>query len=258
MRRFQISKSQVILLNTDGHTDAMRKSRDCPPRSSEPPDTEDRTPSPDPPDVSAEKNKNWAEEAYNTLIEMGGRPTRQIRPVPPWIKVYLGGEHCYRDANPIERIFYDPRWSFTQGPQHSLTEAEYIQYHWIEESERCEEELRRWQDFHDTQRWRREHRPEFARDEDMERQRYPHDPHLTASLKKLKDWKEYQVYFQRRIDRCKKQMEALRQAVEALERGEDPQVVWSKLYTGSCYGRDMRELIERQLEAIAGEEKRLE
>ena len=92
----------------------------------------------------------------------------------------------------------------------------------------------------------------------MERQRYPHDPQLTASLKKLKDWKEYQVHFQRIINRCKKRMEALRQAVEALERKEDPQVAWSKVYTGSYYGKDMREIIERQLGIIAGEEKRLE
>ena len=251
----------MILLDTDGHTDAMRKSRDCPPRSSEPPDTEDRTPSPDPPDVAAEKNKNEAEEAYNTLIKMGGRSTGPIRLTPPWIKVYHDGELCYRYTGPVERLFYDPRWSFRPGPRHYLTEAEYIAGHWGKERIRCEEELRRWQDFRDSQQRARERDPEKAREEDMERQRYSHDPHLTASLNKLEDWKEYQGYFQRRINGCKKQMEALRRAVEALERGEDRQVVWSKVYKGPCRGRPsgyMRESIERHLECLAGEEKRLE
>lgn len=36
-------------------------------------------------------------------------------------------------------------------------------------------EQRRWQGCRDSQQWRREHRPDKAREEDVERQRYPRD-----------------------------------------------------------------------------------
>ena len=89
----------------------------------------------------------------------------------------------------------------------------------------------------------------------MERQRYPHDPHLTASLKKLKDWKEYQTYFQRRIDKCQKIIEEARRKVEAVERN-DPDV-----YKGTVPGRRGHQYwlddIERLREQLAPEEKRL-
>lgn len=80
---------------------------------------------------------------------------------------------------------------------------------------------------HLVQQWRREHGPEFAREEDMERQRYPQDPYLPASMKKLKDWKEYQLYFQRGIDRGKERIKEPRRAVEAIQR-RDPEVVANK------------------------------
>ncbi len=52
----------------------------------------------------------------------------------------------------------------------------------------------------------------------MERQRYQHDPQLTASLKKGTDWKEYEAYFQKGIDRLKRGMEGDRRAVKAIQR----------------------------------------
>lgn len=57
----------------------------------------------------------------------------------------------------------------------------------------------------------------------MKPRRYPQDPDLTTSLKKLRDWKEYQVYFQRGIDRLKERIEGARQAVEIIER-KNPEV----------------------------------
>lgn len=47
-----------------------------------------------------------------------------------------------------------------------------------------------------------------------------------SKLKNLKDWKEYQVYFQRGIDRLKGGMERDRRAVEAIQRN-DPEMNWS-------------------------------
>ncbi len=68
-----------------------------------------------------------------------------------------------------------------------------------------------------------QHRLNNARKDDMKPRRYPQDPDLTTSLKKLRDWKEYQVYFQRGIDRLKERIEGARQAVEIIER-KNPEV----------------------------------
>ena len=111
--------------------------------------------------------------------------------------------------------------------------------------------------FLDSQQRRRDHRPEFAREEDMERQRYPQDPDLTASLKKLKDWKEYQCYFQRWIDRCKQIIEGARRAVEAIQR-KDPEVVVNKGKVRGLDDEDWLRTIEEQREKLTAEEKRLE
>ncbi len=245
----------------DDDTDASRKFRNCPPRLSEPP-----TPPPDcsrslsqtpieDPEEELERYKVEAKQAYDTLIKMGGRPTRPIRSTPPWTKVPVGGEIWYRYAEQYEEIFYDGWYGYKPGPNNSLTEADFIRGHWRQERGRCNEELRRWQGFLDTQQRRREHHPEFAREEDMERQRYPQGPELTASLKKLKDWKEYQTYFQRWIDRLKRGMERARRAVEAIQR-TDPEVYVNK--RGRDDKREWLRTIERQREKLPAEEKRLE
>ena len=93
----------------------------------------------------------------------------------------------------------------------------------------------------------------------MERQRYPQDPHLTASLKKSKEWKEYYAYYQRGIDRLKKGMEGDRRAVEAIERN-GLGVDWSTglgKFRGSSH-ECWLDSIERRREKLAAEEKRLE
>ena len=137
-----------------------------------------------------------------------------------------------------------------------MTEADFIGGHWFQERGRCNEELRRWQDFLDTQQRRREHHPEFAREEDIERQRYPQDQELTASLKKLKDWKEYQGYFQRGIDRCKQIIEGARRAVDTIQR-KDPEVVVNSGKICEKTDEDWLRTIEKQREKLAAERKRL-
>lgn len=248
----------------DDHTDASRKFRKFSPRLSESPtpplDCSPRlseTPHEDP-EEELERYKFEAKQACDTLIQMGGRPTRPIRPTPPWTTVLVGGELWYRYAEQYEELFYDGYYGYKPDPNNSLTEADFVLGHWRQERGRCNEELRRWQDFLDTQQWRLEHRPEFASEEDMERQRYPQDPQLTASLKKLKDWKEYQAYFQRGIDRLKRGMEGDRRAVEAIQRN-DPEVDWS---TGlgkfhGLYVDAWLKSLERRRERLAPEEERL-
>ncbi len=241
----------------NNHTDALRKLRDCSLRLSEPTDSEDETPGPDPPEVRAEQSKVSAEEAYDTLIQMGGRPTGPIRPTPPREKVLVGGELWYSCAEQDKTLFYD--FVYGQKPSHGphLTHSGCIAEHWIEEKLRCQEELRRWQEFGNMQQRIREYRPDKAREEDTERQRYPQDPDLTASLKKRKDWKEYQAYFERIIDRIENVIEEARQAVEAIQR-KDPEVVVNK---GTVRGRgdeDWLRFIEGRRELLSAEEKRLE
>ena len=202
-----------------------------------------------------ERFKLEAKQAYDTLIQMGGRPTRPIRCNLNWKTVLFGGEKFYQETEEDEEVFYYG----TDKPRRAAhpTEASVIVSHWVAEKKRLDEELQRWQDFLDSQQRRREHHPEFAREEDMERQRYPQDPDLTASLKKLKNWKEYQAYFQKGIDRLKRGMEEARRAVEAIQR-KDPEVVVNK---GKVRGRsdeDWLDSIEEQREKLAAEEKRLE
>ena len=244
----------------DDHTDASRKFRNCPPRLSEPPTPPpdcsrslSQTPIEDDEEIT-ERCKLEAKRAYDTLIQMGGRPTRPFRYNLHWKTVLFEGEQWYKDAEDEPLFYYG-----TDKPSRGLssTEASSLAWQWAAEKKRHVEELRRWQDFLDSQQRRREHHPEFAREEDMERQRYPHDPQLTASLKTLKNWKEYQAYFQRGIDRLKRGMEGAQRAVEAIQR-TDTEVVVNK---GKVRGRsdeDWLDSIERQREKLAAEEKRLE
>ncbi len=246
----------------DNYINAMRKSRDCSPRLSKSPDPEDPWPEGYETPVQsneeiAEENKTEAKDNYNTLIQISGRPTRAIQFNPRWKKVLVAGELCYQDAEQVETLFYDSWHNSKRDCVIDWTKAGCIALHWAYEARQFGEELRRWQGFLDVQQWRREHRPEFAREEDMERQRYPQDPQLTASLKKLKDWKEYQVYFHRGIDRCKQRIEEARRAVDAIQR-KDPEVILNKGQMRGLDDEDWLRTIERKREWLAAEEKRLE
>ena len=245
------------------HTDGSKKIRHCSPRLSEPPTPPldcspslSETPVEDPVEI-LERYKLEAKQAYDTLTQMGGRPTRPIRYNLHWKTVLFGGEQFYQETEEDEELFYYGTAKPRRAPH--PTEVSVIVSHWVAEKMRLDEELQRWQDFLDSQQRRREHHPEFAREEDMEQQRYPHDPQLTASLKKLKNWKEYQAYFQRGIDRLKRGMEGDRRAVEAIQR-KDPEVDWST-GLGKFRGlddEDWLDSIERRREKLTAEEKRLE
>ena len=196
-----------------------------------------------------------ANRAYDTLTQMGGRPTRPIRCNLHWKTVVFGGEQFYQEIEEDEELFYYGIDKPRRAPR--PTEANVIVSHWVTEKMRVDEELQRWQDFLDSQQRRREHHPEFAKEEDMERWRYPHDPQLTASLKKLKNWKEYQAYFQKGIDRLKRGMEGARRAVETIQR-KAPEVVVNKGKVRGRSHKDWLRTIEEQREKLAAEKKRLE
>ncbi|KAL8795805.1 MAG: hypothetical protein Q9182_007479 [Xanthomendoza sp. 2 TL-2023] len=168
-----------------------------------------------------------AKEAVDALIQLGGRPTGPIRSNPRWKTNFFEGELCYEDVEKDETIFYDPWYGYEPSSKIALTEA------------------------------RREHRPEKAKEEEMERQRYPQDPDLTANLKKVKDWKEYQVYFQKAIDRRRGQMEWCQKAVDAIQR-DDPELVSNFEEVRRSGDEDWLDKIETHLDWIPAEEKRLE
>lgn len=243
------------------YTDALAQLRDCAPRMSGPPDSagSSRTPSPPSDDVTAEQRRIAAKEALDTLIQLGGRPTGPIQSNPRWRPVFLNGELCSPDAEQEGTMSYDLWYGSRPGRKPSLTEACWWKYHWRDEMFRCEKELRLWQRFRDDQQLLRELRPDRATEEETERQRYPQHPHLTASLKKLKDWKEYQGFIQRMIDNTSRRNNERRRAVEGTRCG-GPGSVWST--SGKrCQREDEYYLVEKIIDDLEWShvtEKRLE
>ena len=129
----------------DTHTDASRKFRNCLPRLSEPstppPDCSrslSQTPIEDDEEI-IEQCKLEAKRAYDTLIQMGGRPTRPIRCNLHLKTVLFGGEQFYQETEEDEELFYygttKPR------PAAYPTEVSVIVSHWVAEKMRLDEEL---------------------------------------------------------------------------------------------------------------------
>ena len=247
------------------YSDASRKHRDYRPRLSQSPQPGgigypvSGCPTPDQSDEErTEECKIEAKEAHDTLIQMGGRPTRPIEYNPRWKRVMFEGELCYQYAELKETLFHDEYHGHSKRDLNfTWTEAEFILGHWAAESSQFQEELRRWQVFRSYVATNPKHRHEFATQENMEHERYPHDPQLAASLKKLNDWKDYQALFQKSIDKSKQISERDRQAVEAIQR-KDPEVVANKGKVRGRYKEDWLRNIKRQDEWRAAEKKRLE
>ena len=248
------------------YSDASRKHRDCRPRLSQSPQPEGLgypvsgcpTPNQRSDEEWIEEWKIQAKEAHNTLIQLGGRPTRPIEFNPRWKRVMSEGELCYQYAELEETLFHNESHSHPKRHLNiSWTEAKFILGHWAAEGRQFQEELRRWQVFRSYMATNPKHRHEFATEEDMEHGRYPHDPQLAASLKKLNDWKDYQALFQKSIDKSKQISERDRQAVEAIQR-KDPEVVANKGKVRGRYKKDWLRNIEGQDEWRAAERKRLE
>lgn len=120
----------------DNHTDVWRKFRDCPSRMSKSPSPEkawswegDETPEPDPPKVVAQSNKNEAKEAHDTLIQMGGRTTGPMRPIPPWKRSIDLGDLSYEYAEEEETLLNSSWHGNDPDSAASSTEAGYIVGH---------------------------------------------------------------------------------------------------------------------------------
>ncbi len=126
------------------------------------------------PDDVMEENKVEAYQLYDTLIALGGRPSRQIREQPVWETTLVNGIVYYTDP-------HDRRLGG------SVEEEYYIHSHGDEEWTRCEEELERWQEFRVFQ----QRLVQLARREtdlDLETP----DQKLVETLTKISDWQDFQ------------------------------------------------------------------
>ena len=134
-----------------------------------------------------EKCELEARQLYNTLIEIGGRPSRSIRPP-----------------------------SNAWNPERT-DDLLHILRHWDNEYLQIEEELDLWKKFRNWQRQPRESQQE----NEMQRNAEPEqlDQWPSENLTKLNDWKDFQIFQQWRVKLAKDRLDAWERELE-LERQE--------------------------------------
>lgn len=76
-----------------------------------------------------ERCKLEIKRAYDTLIQMGERPTRPIRCNLYWKTVLFGGEQFYQDTGEDEKLFYYGTAEPRRAPH--PTETDVILSHWV-------------------------------------------------------------------------------------------------------------------------------
>ena len=89
-----------------------------------------------------ERYRFEANRAYDTLTQIGGRPTRPIRCNLHWKTVLFRGEQFYQETEEDEELFYYGTDKPRRAPH--PTEASVIVSHWVAEKMRLDEELQRW------------------------------------------------------------------------------------------------------------------
>lgn len=144
-------------------TDALRNIRDCSRRSTSTASDEELT----------ERDKFNAKQAYDTLIQMGGKPTHRLRSQPIWKTTLVNGFLYWRDEELEE--------------DRCELEDNYIGSHWAHERIRFQEELRQWQRFRDFQQRARDGQQDKGTEDNPELQQHVQDQHLAACLTRLKD-----------------------------------------------------------------------
>ena len=125
--------------------------------------------------------RNCAYEDHEALIELGGRPTREVLEKPAWTTVKEKGGN--RNV------------TFHDYGNVALNRNLMIQ-HWSKESEYFDGELTRWKDFRTHQQIAANHgwlKIEFDPNAT--------DPRLANILVKLNDWREFQNYQQMEVSR---------------------------------------------------------
>ncbi len=124
-----------------------------------------------------------AYENHDTLVAMGGRPTRPVLEEPAGKAVYK------KDEGIIDII--DEHGKLTCTLEYDMSP---INYHWGEECVRFEEELDRWKEFQDYQR-RNSHLSPLKTAFDLA----DTDEPLQAILRRLNEWQEFEAYHQGKV-----------------------------------------------------------
>lgn len=148
--------------------------------------------------------KDAAYEYHDTLVEMGGRPTRSVLEKPT-------GKAVYKKEEGIIDIL-DEHGKLTCTLEYDMSP---LHHHWTRESSRFREELDRWKEFQDYQRGNPHLSPlNTAFDlEDV-------DQSLKAILFRLNEWREFEVYHQCKVDTALMSTWANRQALTKLYQEE--------------------------------------
>lgn len=121
-------------------------------------------------------------QLYDTLIEMGGRPSRPIQPAPSALK-----------SKRTDKFLHVLR-------------------HWDDEYLFFEHELDVWKKFRKWQQQNRENPQGNEMQENAEPERS--DQRFPESLTKLNDWKEFQAYQQQQVDRARNGVDAWQRELE--------------------------------------------
>lgn len=152
-----------------------------------------------------EFTEDYKRHAYNyhdTLIEMGGRPTRPVLEKPAGNAVYEKDEIRIMDNH--------------GGFQGTIAIDENLtHHHWTEECDRFYKELERWKEFRDHQR-DTEDQPLLKTAIDPENT----DQRLVKVLVRLNDWREFQHYQQVKVGRAAMLTWKVTRALEKIARKE--------------------------------------
>lgn len=117
-----------------------------------------------------------AKQAYDQLIEMGGRPSRSVRLQPTWNATYRDG-----------LIYITDKRGELEGTL--STGIDPMNHHWAEESAHFSKELENWQAFTEHQQ-----KSQFLGRPKTRLQLDNTDARLIKDLTRLSDWQEFEVF----------------------------------------------------------------
>lgn len=132
------------------------------------PDTEDLT-------VKFEVD---AYKAHDRLIELGGRPTRPVRPKPIWETTLVDGKLFFTDSD--------------TGEEKCHEEKLYSFYYWDTENSKFGRELARWQDFRKSQH--KAHKSSRIKGTVSHLPPEEYEEPVTKGWIRLRDWQEFQAW----------------------------------------------------------------
>lgn len=117
-----------------------------------------------------------AKQAYDQLIQLGGRPSRSLQMQPTWNVAYIHGF-----------VFMTDDEGETEGT--ISNDIDPMNHHWSEESEKFQRELERWQRFRACQR-KSQHQERLDTELELDNT----EEALIIYLTKLSDWQEFEMF----------------------------------------------------------------